>query len=65
MLMRLQGRNLRCYKIMCFEKYSGIFCMDSDFESVLDGLHKRIPSFDLSSLTTKDIVPLKAQHVLV
>jgi hypothetical protein len=33
--------------------------MDSVFESVLDGLHERILSFDLSNLTMKDIVPLK------
>jgi hypothetical protein len=32
----------------------------TDFDSVLDGLHEIIPSFDLSSFTRKDIVPLKA-----
>jgi hypothetical protein len=31
--------------------------MDSDFDSVLDGLHETIPSFDLSSFTRKDCTP--------
>jgi len=38
--------------------------MDSDFDNALDGLHGTIPNFDVTSFTSKDIVPLKAQHVL-
>jgi hypothetical protein len=30
----------------------------------LDGFHETIPNLDLSHLTRKDTVPLKAQHVL-
>ncbi|WJX88063.1 hypothetical protein P8452_70185 [Trifolium repens] len=46
------------------ERYYRICGMDSGFDSVLDGLHETIPSFDLSNFTRKDTVPLKAQHVL-
>ena len=38
--------------------------MDSDFDNVLDGLCGTIPDFDISNFTSKDTVPLKAQHVL-
>jgi len=37
--------------------------MDSDFDNVLDGLRGAIPIFDVSSFTSKDTVPPKAQHV--
>jgi hypothetical protein len=35
-----------------------------DFDDVLDGLRDTILAFDFSSFTSKDIVPLKAQHIL-
>jgi len=38
--------------------------MDSDFDNALDGFRGAIPDFDVSSFTSKDIVPPKAQHVL-
>ena len=43
---------------------SGLCGMDSDFDNALDGLRGTIPNFDVSSFTSKDIVPPKAQHVL-
>ena len=43
---------------------SGVRGVDSDFSSALDDFHETIPSFDLSNFTRKDIVPLKAQHIL-
>jgi hypothetical protein len=33
--------------------------MDFDFGNALDGLHDMISTFDFSSFTSKDIVPLK------
>jgi hypothetical protein len=44
---------------------NGISGMDSDFHIALDGLRGMISNFDFSSFTSKDIVPHKAQHVLV
>ena len=38
--------------------------MNSDFDNALDGLRGAIPDFDVSSFTSKDTVPSKAQHVL-
>jgi len=43
---------------------SGLCGMDSDFDNALDGLRGAIPDFDVSSFTSKDTVPPKAQHVL-
>ncbi|KAK2430034.1 hypothetical protein QL285_028413 [Trifolium repens] len=43
---------------------SRVCAIDSDVSSALNGLQETIPSFDLSNFTRKDIVPLKAQHVL-
>ena len=37
--------------------------MDFEFDNALDGLRGAIPDFDVSSFTSKDIVPPKAQHV--
>ena len=42
-----------------------MYGMDSDFDRALDDLSVAIPDFDLSNFTSKDIVPPKAQHVLV
>ncbi|MCI07652.1 hypothetical protein A2U01_0028721, partial [Trifolium medium] len=42
---------------------SGVYGMDSDFDSALDGLHETILGFYLSSFTRKDTIPLKAQYV--
>jgi hypothetical protein len=44
---------------------SGLCGMDSDYYNALDGLRGTIPNFDVSSFTSKDIIPPKAQHVLV
>lgn len=38
--------------------------MDSDFDRALDDFSRTIPKFDLSSFTSKEIVPPKAQHIL-
>ena len=38
--------------------------MDSNFDNVLDALRDTISDFNVSSLTSKNIVPPKAQHVL-
>jgi len=38
--------------------------VDSDFDNALDGLRGAIPDFDVSSFTSKDTVPPKAQYVL-
>jgi len=38
--------------------------MNSDFDNALDGLRGAIPDFDVSSFTSKDTVPPKAQHIL-
>jgi len=38
--------------------------LDLDFDNALDGLRGAIPDFDVSSFTSKDTVPPKAQHVL-
>jgi len=43
---------------------SGLCGMNSNFDNALDGLRGMIPNFDVSSFTSKDIVPPKAQHVL-
>jgi hypothetical protein len=43
---------------------NGICGMDSNFDNDLDGLCGMIPDFDVNSFTSKDTVPLKAQHVL-
>jgi hypothetical protein len=43
---------------------SGLCGMDLDFDNALDDLRGAIPNFDVSSFTTKDTVPPKAQHVL-
>jgi hypothetical protein len=43
---------------------SGVYGMDSDFHIALDGLCDMILTFDLSSFTSKDTVPHKAQHPL-
>jgi hypothetical protein len=43
---------------------SGVYDMDSDFHTALDGLRDMIPTFDLSSFASKDTVPHKAQHTL-
>jgi len=50
--------NLGCYKIIFWET------VDSDFDNALDGLRGAIPDFDVSSFTSKDTVPPKAQYVL-
>ena len=42
---------------------SGLCGIDSDFDNALDGLRGTIPNFHVSSFTSKDIVPPKAQHV--
>lgn len=39
--------------------------MNIDFDRVLDSLNGMILDFDLNSFTNKNIVPLKADHVLV
>jgi len=44
---------------------SGLSGMDLDFDNALDGLRGAIPDFDVSSFTSKDTIPPKAQHVLV
>jgi hypothetical protein len=41
----------------------GVRGMDSDFDNALDGLCDMIPTFDLSSFTSKDMLPPKTQHV--
>jgi len=38
--------------------------MDSNFDNALNGLRGTIPDFDVSSFTSKDIIPSKAPHVL-
>lgn len=58
---RAQSRVLQ-YHIL---RDSGICGIDLDFDNALDGLRGTIPDFDVSSFTCKDIVPPKAQHVLV
>lgn len=42
---------------------SGLCGMDLDFDNVLDGLRGTILDFDVSSFTSNDTVPPKAQHV--
>ena len=44
---------------------SGICGMDSNFDNVLDGLRGTISNLNVSDFTSKDTVPLKAQHVLM
>lgn len=39
-----------------------VYGMDSDFDRVVDSLNVAISNFDLSTFTSKDIVPLKAQQ---
>jgi hypothetical protein len=39
--------------------------MDSNFHNALDSRRDTIPNFNLSNFVSKDIVPPKAQHVLV
>ena len=43
---------------------SGLCGMDSNFDNALNGLRGTIPDFDVSSFTSKDIIPSKAPHVL-
>ena len=43
---------------------SGLCGIYLDFGNALDGLRGAIPDFDVSSFTSKDTVPPKAQHVL-
>ena len=45
-------------------RHSVLCSMDSDFDNALDGLRATISNFDVSSFTSKDTVPPKAQHVL-
>ena len=61
--MWLLGHNLGVLQDNTYRD-SGLCGMDSDFDNALDGLHGTIPNFDVTSFTSKDIVPLKAQHVL-
>ena len=43
---------------------SGLCGMDLDFDNALDGLRSVILDSDVSSFTSKDTIPPKAQHVL-
>jgi hypothetical protein len=43
---------------------SEVCSMNSNFDNVLDGLHDTIPTFNLSSCTSKDTVPPKGHYVL-
>lgn len=44
-------------------RYNGVYDMDLNFDKALDGLNVAILDFDLSNFTSKDTVPLKAQHM--